>query len=117
MKWTVDTQLLTLTCKVRRLVFSVSFHDPFNKEVAYCYSPIPSSNCLSHYGNGSVYQQLSKNETVFVVRGRINNKINGNWSCLHGASKDRTSVNVHLSGDTGKGTTKCINILSSCMLS
>lgn len=101
MKWTVDRHMLTLTCKVRRLVFSVSFHDHFNKEVAYCYPPIPTSTCLSYYGNGSVYQQLSTNYTVFVVRGNIDNKINGNWSCLHGASKDRTSVDVQLTEDTG----------------
>lgn len=101
MKWAVDRQLLTLTCKVYQLMFSVSFHDPFNTEVAYCYQPIPTSTCFSHYGNGSVYQQLATNETVFVLRGKINDKINGNWSCRHGAWKDKTSIVIHLTGETG----------------
>ncbi|CAC5382471.1 unnamed protein product [Mytilus coruscus] len=110
MKWTVDRRLLTLTCKVHRMVFSVSFHDPLNQEVAYCSPPIPTQTCFSHYGNGSVYQQLSTNETVFVLRGKINNKINGNWSCLHGASKDRTSIGIHLTGETDEISLSSVNI-------
>lgn len=102
MKWTVDRQLLTLTCKVHRMVFSVSFNDPLNQEVAYCFQPIPTSACYSHYKNGSVYIQLATNETVFVLRGKIFNKINGNWTCLHGAMKDRTSIRIHLTGESGK---------------
>lgn len=92
--WKIIPNHLVLTCKVDDLHQIVLIDDNFDKEQGYCLSPHPKSSCRNEYDNGTIYQNLNLNETIFSVRGIIDSRVNGNWTCRHGTSKDKVTVEV-----------------------
>ncbi|VDI05157.1 Hypothetical predicted protein [Mytilus galloprovincialis] len=85
---TLGPGILKLTCKIDKLHLPVSFHNNFGKEIAFCSLPFPSPLCISGYKNTTVRQNIHTNETVVTIREIIDQRINGNWSCLHGYGRD-----------------------------
>lgn len=61
---------------------------------ADCLPPRPFSKCDPYYKNGSITQNPRTNETIYIVKGKIDNYINGNWTCRHGTRKDVAYVEV-----------------------
>lgn len=64
-----------------------------NKTVGDCFST-NSPPCESYHSNGSIQFKKEKQETVFTVKGQINEYVNGNWTCRHGLNKDIAIVDV-----------------------
>lgn len=99
--WKVKNNSLILTCKIPNLKFSVYLLDPLNNEQGYCFTPIPHINCYSHFQNVSIFQSTETNETVFILTGKINQRLNGNWTCEHGTRIESRTVEVTLLKLTG----------------
>lgn len=53
-----------------------------------------TTDCTSHFKNSSIVQDLKTNITTLIVRGHINNKVNGPWSCYHGTNTGNATVIV-----------------------
>ncbi|CAC5421942.1 unnamed protein product [Mytilus coruscus] len=94
MTYTVSEDILRLSCKVDNLEFKVLFSDPHNNEQAFCLLSYPTVLCHHHYSNSSINQNLSTNETVFTIRGKINANVNGKWLCRHGNRFERATVDI-----------------------
>lgn len=58
--------------------------------VADCYK----RSCDSYYSNGSIFLTKEKNQTIYIVKGIINEHVNGNWTCRHGRNRDIAIVDV-----------------------
>ncbi|CAG2222113.1 unnamed protein product [Mytilus edulis] len=58
---------------------------------------------LTCYKNTTVRQNIHTNETVVTIREIIDQRINGNWSCLHGYGRDMYEadfeINIPISED------------------
>lgn len=92
--WKVTFHELKLTCKVNKLHFKVWILDQYGNVQGSCIPPTPSSKCEPFYGNGTLSQNSETNETIFIVHGKIDYRINGNWTCLHGRQRDVAQVEV-----------------------
>ncbi|XP_076111998.1 uncharacterized protein LOC143080149 isoform X2 [Mytilus galloprovincialis] len=102
--WKLKNRSLVLTCKIPNLKLPVDLFDPWNNEQGYCLSPIPTINCHPHFKNVSIYQNIDTNETVFIITGNIDQRLNGNWTCRHGNRVESRTVEVTLSELTEKKT-------------
>lgn len=92
--WKVNTNELTLICKINDLHLRVMIKDQFGNTQADCLPPTSASICEPYYRNGTIIQNRKTNETIYRVKGNINRHINGNWTCRHGTRKDVASVEV-----------------------
>ncbi|CAC5398513.1 HARBI1 [Mytilus coruscus] len=92
--WKVTFHELKLICKVNTLHFNVRILDQYGTEQGYCITPTPTSKCEPYYKNGTLSQNTETNETTFIVHGKIDYRINGNWTCLHGRQRDTAQVEV-----------------------
>lgn len=93
--WEVTKTELILTCKIDFLHLGVFVDDPFGKTQAECFPPIPYE-CEAYYSNGSIIHNQWTKETIFKLIGNIDHRINGNWTCRHGTSKDTATAHVLL---------------------
>lgn len=107
--WSVDEKILTFTCKVNRLQFRVELVNQYHITQGYCLHPFPSPYCYTYYRNSTITQNTYTNETYLIVKGLINNSINGQWSCHHGTNIDVAFVNVTVL--TSKGTVIIVIII------
>ncbi|XP_063398898.1 uncharacterized protein LOC134683519 [Mytilus trossulus] len=92
--WKISSSELILTCKVDNLHLKVIIGDQYGNMQADCLPPRPFSKCDPYYKNGSITQNPKTNETIYIVKGKIDNYINGNWTCRHGTRKDVAYVEV-----------------------
>lgn len=95
--WMANTNSIEFRCRVDDLIFQVKFFNKFNSELAYCLFPIRNLNetrCSSHFINSTIVQDLKTNTTMLTVRGQIDKRINGVWSCKHGTNISQATVNV-----------------------
>lgn len=92
--WSAMKNEITFKCRVNALSWQVKFFNQFHKEQAYCMSPIPFSHCFSLSTNCTITQDAQHNITMLTVRGRIDKRINGGWTCYHGTNVDNAVVNV-----------------------
>lgn len=92
--WSARKDKITFKCTVNELSFSVMFYNQFNKEQAYCSLPKPSPQCYRISKNCTITQDVIRNTTILTVRGRIDNDINGRWTCYHGSNVHEAVVNV-----------------------
>lgn len=90
----VEYNRLTLTCKVGILDFWVKIVDPLGNIRAQCLPPAAQKPCDSLYNNGSISQNIKTNETIYELKGKIDNRVNGNWKCLHGTKLETGFVDV-----------------------
>ncbi|XP_063400352.1 uncharacterized protein LOC134684959 [Mytilus trossulus] len=93
---TIEPDILNLTCKIDKLHLPVSIHNNFGKEVAFCSLPFPSPLCISGNKNTTVRQNIHTNETVVTIREITDQRINGNWSCLHGYGRDMYEADLEI---------------------
>ncbi|XP_071122543.1 uncharacterized protein [Mytilus edulis] len=100
---TLGPGILKLTCKIDKLHLPVSFHNNFGKEIAFCSLPFPSPLCISGYKNTTVRQNIHTNETVVTIREIIDQRINGNWSCLHGYGRDMYEADFEINIPISEG--------------
>lgn len=94
LNWKISSSELILTCKVDNLHLKVIIGDQYGNMQADCLPPRPFSKCDPYYKNGSITQNPRTNETIYIVKGKIDNYINGNWTCRHGTRKDVAYVEV-----------------------
>lgn len=95
--WMANTNTIEFRCRVNDLHLQVKFFNKFNSELAYCSFPIRDSNetsCYSYFINSTIVQDLKTNSTMLTVRGQIDKRINGVWSCQHGTNISQATVNV-----------------------
>lgn len=95
--WMANTNTIEFRCRVDDLIFQVKFLNKFNSELAHCPFPIRDSNetsCYSYFINSTIVQDLKTNTTTLTVRGQIDKRINGEWSCQHGTNISQAIVNV-----------------------
>ncbi|VDH90826.1 Hypothetical predicted protein [Mytilus galloprovincialis] len=92
--WKVTIHELTLICKINNLHLRVLIGDQFGNTQADCLPPTSSSNCEPYYQNGTIMQNQITNETIYIVKGKIDRHINGNWTCRHGTRRDVARVEV-----------------------
>ena len=92
--WKVSDKKLTLICKVQKFFFQAFIKDPFGNVQGDCLPPIKTVDCKARYKNGTIDLNLENNEMTFIVKGDINQKVNGNWTCQHGSRKDVAHVEV-----------------------
>ncbi|XP_071182050.1 uncharacterized protein [Mytilus edulis] len=92
--WKVNMNELTLNCKINDLHLRVLIGDQFGNIQADCLPPTSSSNCEPYYQNGTIIQNRKTNETIYIVKGKIDRHINGNWTCRHGTRRDVARVEV-----------------------
>lgn len=92
--WKVNVQQLTLMCKVNNLHLRVLIGDPFGNIQADCLPLTSNSICDSFYRNGTIIQNRMTNETIYIVKGKIDRHINGNWTCRHGTRREVARVEV-----------------------
>lgn len=88
--WKVSFNSLTLNCKVNSWNHRIFIDNQFGIAVADC---IPSF-CDSYHPNASINQLLASNEVIYTVSGRIDKRINGNWTCRHGSKFKLAKVEV-----------------------
>lgn len=84
LEWRVTENRLMLICQIHEVRLLVLIADPNGNIMADCL-PSFQSNCEAYYKNGTMNYNASTKEVVFTVHGTINNKVNGNWTCRHGA--------------------------------
>lgn len=101
--WKVTKTELSLTCKIDSLHLGVFVDGPFGKTQAECFPPIPYE-CEAYYRNGSIMHNQWTKETIFTLSGKIDHRINGNWTCRHGTSKDKAIAHVQLLATVEKST-------------
>lgn len=89
LQWTVRQDILQIICKVDELQLPVYIHNNFGMEVARCSTPFPYPLCTAAYNNTTVQQNIITNETIVLIRGKIDQSINGNWSCRHGFGRNK----------------------------
>lgn len=102
LNWKVTLYELKLICKVNTLHFNVRILDQYGTEQGYCITPTPTSKCEPYYKNGTLSQNTKTNETIFIVHGKIDYRINGNWTCRHGRQRDTAQVEVTVLKMKGK---------------
>lgn len=74
--------------------FRVEIIDPSNKLIGECYPAQTKSYCDTHSDNAVLAQNVTTNETTCLIRGIINERMNGKWKCLHGTNKGLANVDV-----------------------
>lgn len=79
---------LTLICKVNSWNHRIFINNQFGRKVADC---IPDL-CDPYDKNASMHS--TTNDITFSVNGKIDNKVNGNWTCRHGTNLDIAIVEV-----------------------
>ncbi|CAG2244448.1 unnamed protein product [Mytilus edulis] len=79
---------LTLICKVNSWNHRIFIDNQFGRKVADC---IPD-RCDPYDKNASMHS--TTNDITFSVNGKIDNKVNGNWTCRHGTNLDIARVEV-----------------------
>lgn len=92
--WSVNQTILTFRCRVHQLRFSVMIVNQYHNAQGYCLHPLPVPQCVSYHKNTTITQNASTNVTSLVVKGLIDNKVNGQWSCLHGTNREEAIVDV-----------------------
>lgn len=97
--WRISVDKLTLVCKIDNRHLSVFIDDPIGSTRADCFPGRDDYLCDSYYQNESISQNSKTNEIIYTVHRRINQKINGNWSCRHGTSHDEATVEVTVLGN------------------
>ncbi|CAG2223614.1 unnamed protein product [Mytilus edulis] len=100
LEWRVTENKLMLICQIHDVHLLVLIADPNGNILADC---LPSfhSNCDAYYKNGTMSYITSTKEVIFTVHGTINNKVNGNWTCRHGAKGDRAVAFVSVKNSNG----------------
>lgn len=98
---TVESNKITLICKIANLIWPVDFIDNHRKEIAHCTMPTPAPKCRPIDENAKdrvhVEQFQKTNETILVVTGTIDKRFNGNWSCHHGdILKESVNIQIHV---------------------
>lgn len=89
LQWTFGQDILQIICKVDELQLPVYIHNNFGMEIARCSTPFPFPLCTAAYNNTIVRQNVTTNETIVFIRGKIDQSINGNWSCRHGFGRNK----------------------------
>lgn len=84
LRWTKSQGILKIICKIDDLYLPVSIHNNNGKEIALCSIPFPFPSCTNTYNHTTVHQNVYTNETEVTVRGHIDHRMSGNWSCRHG---------------------------------
>lgn len=84
-------------CKVDNLKWKVEFRNQFGIELAYCLNPLPDSRCISHYDNCTITQDIKRNITTLEIKGHVDSKINGVWTCNHGTKLGHDTAYVIIS--------------------
>lgn len=84
LRWTKSKDMLKIICKINDLHLPVSIHNNKGIEVAHCSIPFPSPSCTNTYDYTTVKQNIRTNETEFTLKGKIDQRMSGNWSCHHG---------------------------------
>lgn len=92
--WRISVKKLTLVCKVDGLHLSVFIDDPLGHRRADCFLYKDEALCDAYYKNESITQNPRTHEIVYTWHGQIDNKLNGNWTCKHGSSRDVATVEV-----------------------
>ncbi|VDI51409.1 Hypothetical predicted protein [Mytilus galloprovincialis] len=100
--WTTRKGVLKIICQIDDLILPVSIQNNLGEEIARCSIPFPNSLCTPRYKNIAILQNLSTNETIVKVKGRIDQRINGNWSCRHGFGKNKYEANIEINIQTLK---------------
>lgn len=101
LRWTVQHNQITFICKIDKLQHPVHFYDNYEREIAYCNIPNPRPECTSlpkQHKNVTVTvtQNPYKLETVLIVNGKIDQRLNGNWSCRHGTNLFEADVEINI---------------------
>lgn len=87
LRWTKSKGILKIICKINDLHLPVSIHNNRGNEVALCSIPFPFPSCTNTYDHTTVKQNIRTNETEVTVKGQIDYRMSGNWSCRHGNGK------------------------------
>lgn len=94
LSWSAYKDKLVFKCKVDYLKWKVELKNQFRIELAYCLNPLPDSSCISHYKNCTVTLDTQNNITTVIVKGHIDSKMDGEWTCYHGTNHGYAMVNV-----------------------
>ncbi|CAG2198223.1 unnamed protein product [Mytilus edulis] len=92
--WSATKEKISFKCKVNALLFTVKFFNQLHQEQAYCASPIPHVLCFPLLSNSNITQDVVHNITILTLERRIDDRINGAWTCCHGTNVDKAVVNV-----------------------
>lgn len=94
--WSATKEKISFKCKVNSLLFTVKFFNQLHEEHAYCLSPIPLVSCYSLLDKDKsiITQDALRNITILTLEKRIDDTINGAWTCFHGTEVDKAVVNV-----------------------
>lgn len=107
LRWTSKQGILKIICKVDDLNLPVFIINNFDKEIARCSIPFPAPHCVPTFNDTTVHQNINTNETIVVVRGRIDNSISGNWSCHHGYGRNNYKAGIEINIPKLKGNFIC----------
>lgn len=94
MEWRISVDELTLICKIEHFHLLVLIDDPSGSTRADCYPDTEHTTCESYYENESITQNPKTKEIVYTVHGKIDHRLNGNWSCRHGTRLNVATVEV-----------------------
>lgn len=111
LRWTKSPGILKITCKVDDLQLPVSIHNNKGEEIALCSIPYPFLTCNPTYNHTTVKQNVNTNEIEVTVRGHIDHRMSGNWSCRHGRGMNDYEAYIEIIIPALNG-----NDVSSCIL-
>lgn len=104
LRWTLKRDILKIICKVDDLHLPVYLFNNFGTEIARCIIPFPFPSCTTTLNDTTTVEQNAyTNETIVWVRGRIDQSINGNWSCQHGYGRKKYKADIEINIPKLKG--------------
>lgn len=100
--WKVSEEQLTLICKVGQILHRVKIVNPSGCLQGDCLPPIPATKCDSYHKNDTITLNTTTNEIIYTLRGHIDDKVNGKWTCKHGEGTGNADVDVTVLTIKGK---------------
>lgn len=94
MRWRKDNFNLTLSCIADNLEHKVTFYDYLNIEQAFCIVSFPDPICHSYLEASDIRQNLTTNETIFVIQNVSKEYKAGRWTCSHGSNNEEAMTDI-----------------------
>lgn len=99
--WRVHNNILKFRCQTTRINAKISFFNQYNEEQGYCVLPYEYAFCTNYDPNRLIYQNITSMETFLEIRDRVDQHLNGNWSCHYGRNLEFAYVNVNIIKEKG----------------
>lgn len=83
--WSCNNGNLTLTCEVPNPKLGIYIRNQSNDQQGYCLT-YPTIFC--HNSSGNISYNSSTNQTIFTVKIKNKESVNGKWTCANGSGEE-----------------------------